>query len=326
MKNYFVITIFMFLFVTSIFSQVGIGTSTPDNSAMLEVASNSKGFLLPRMTSTQRIAITAPQAGLQVYDNQTNTIWYFNGSYWVDTQAMASIGDVKSGIQTADHNGWIKLDGRLLSSLSAAQQIKASTLGLSSNLPNASDAYLVQNGGGMGVVSGANTTSIAQTNLPNVSFTGIAASAGNHTHVTDPAAVNSSSDGNHAHTTDPAAINTTAGGDHNHQIGRRLNSDNGAFDPGDAHAWENSAATTDRNYVGSFNTSTNGNHTHIVDVPSTTSSTNGTHAHTVDIAATTSTTDGTHIHSVSVSSGGSGIPINVAPKSLSVNMFIYLGL
>ncbi|MFA7274675.1 MAG: hypothetical protein WC044_12475 [Crocinitomicaceae bacterium] len=313
-------------FLNSFQAQVGVGTSTPDASAMLEVTSNSKGFLLPRMSSAQRIAIASPLAGLQVYDNQTNSIWYFNGTYWVDTQAMASVGDVKSGIQTADHNGWIKLDGRLLSALTAEQQTKASSLGLSTNLPNAADAYLVQNGSGMGAVSGSNTTTINQTNLPNVNFTGTAASAGNHSHVTNPAVVTSSSDGNHAHTTDPAAVNSGAGGDHNHQIGRRLNEDNGAYDPGNGHAWENSAATTDRTYVGSFSTSTNGNHTHVVDVPSTTSSTNGNHAHTVDVPATTSTTDGAHVHTVSVSSGGSGTPINVAPKSMSVNMFIYLGL
>ena len=33
-----------------------------------------------------------------------------------------SLGDVKTGIQTGDHNGWVKLDGRLKSTLTASQQ------------------------------------------------------------------------------------------------------------------------------------------------------------------------------------------------------------
>ena len=121
---------------------------------------------------------------------------------------------MKSGIQTIDHEGWIKLDGRLISTLSVTQQSAATAMGVSGNLPNASNAYLVQNGGGMGAVSGANTTTLAQTNLPNVNFTGTAASAGDHAHVTDPAAVTSTSNGNHDHNTDPAAIWSTNNGNH----------------------------------------------------------------------------------------------------------------
>jgi hypothetical protein len=46
---------------------VGIGTSTPHSSAALDVASNNKGFLVPRMTNTARLAITSPANGLLVY-------------------------------------------------------------------------------------------------------------------------------------------------------------------------------------------------------------------------------------------------------------------
>ncbi len=50
------------------FSQnVGIGTTTPNASAQLDVSSTSKGMLVPRMTSTQRNAIVSPAIGLLVY-------------------------------------------------------------------------------------------------------------------------------------------------------------------------------------------------------------------------------------------------------------------
>lgn len=315
-----------FLFFTSVaFSQIGVGTSTPDNSAMLEVSATDRGFLLPRMTTVQRISISAPATGLQVFDSNTNSIWYYNGTYWVNTQAMATEGDVKSGIQIADHSGWVLLDGRPLTSLSANQQAVAASLGLAVNLPDATDAYLVQNGGGMGAVSGSNATTLVQANLPNVNFTGTAASAGDHNHVTDPVASTTTSGGDHAHTG-----NTSTNGSHIHPVGR---STLGGWPAGEPTAFkmnmtgfnEPDVATTDRGAnVGYSNTGiigSEGNHNHTLNINNS-----GSHTHTVDIPATTSTTAGTHTHSVSIASGGSSTPINITPKSLTVNMFIYLGL
>lgn len=306
-------------------AQVGIGTNNPNNSAMLEVQSDSKGFLSPRMTLSQRNSISSPTNGLLIYQTDALSGFYlYNGSSWTRL-AQESFGDIKSGVQAADHAGWVLLDGRSISALSASQQTAAAALGFSGNLPNASNAYLVQNGGTIGAVTGSNTTTLTQANLPIVNFTGSAASAGAHNHTVDPVSASTSSDGNHNHTTDPAAVSTTTNGSHAHSIGRRLNPDNGAFDPSNGRAYENSAATTDRSFNNYFSTSTEGNHAHTVDIPATTSTTAGQHAHTVDIPSTTSTTDGNHTHTVSVASGGAATPINIAPKSLTVNMFIYLG-
>jgi hypothetical protein len=59
-------------------------------------------------------------------------------------------------------------------------------------------------------------------------------------------------------------ILTTTNGNHSHSIGRRSNSDNGAYDSGDLHKTENSASTTDRSNIGYFNTDPAGNHNHYV--------------------------------------------------------------
>ena len=48
-------------------AQTGIGTTTPDASAKLEIFSTDKGLLIPRMTLAQRTAITSPANGLLVY-------------------------------------------------------------------------------------------------------------------------------------------------------------------------------------------------------------------------------------------------------------------
>jgi hypothetical protein len=53
-------------------------------SALLQVNSVSRGFLPPRMTTTQKNAISSPAAGLQVYDTTLNQMSYYNGTTWVN--------------------------------------------------------------------------------------------------------------------------------------------------------------------------------------------------------------------------------------------------
>lgn len=62
---------------------VGIGTINPRPSALLEIRSKNKGFLMPRMTEAQRNAINAPVIGLQVYQTDGAAgFYYYNGSSW----------------------------------------------------------------------------------------------------------------------------------------------------------------------------------------------------------------------------------------------------
>jgi hypothetical protein len=61
---------------------VGVGTNTPQASAKLDVTSTSSGFLPPRMTQTERNAITAPAAGLMIYNTTSNAIEFYNGTSW----------------------------------------------------------------------------------------------------------------------------------------------------------------------------------------------------------------------------------------------------
>lgn len=74
------------LFSATLFSQsVGIGNSdfTPDSSAALEIRSNNKGLLIPRMSFSERNAILLPSKGLLLYQNdQTSGFYYYNGTKW----------------------------------------------------------------------------------------------------------------------------------------------------------------------------------------------------------------------------------------------------
>jgi len=68
---------------------VGIGTATPDVNALLDVSSTTKAFLPPRMSTTQKNAISSPTAGLVVYDNTLSKLSFYNGSSWDVTGAAA---------------------------------------------------------------------------------------------------------------------------------------------------------------------------------------------------------------------------------------------
>ena len=61
---------------------VGMGTVTPVASAKLELSSTTQGFLPPRMTTTQRDAISSPATGLMIYDTTVNKVSVYNGSIW----------------------------------------------------------------------------------------------------------------------------------------------------------------------------------------------------------------------------------------------------
>ena len=61
---------------------LGIGTSTPEASAKLELSSTTQGFLPPRLTDTQRDAVTSPATGLIIYNTTSGTINFYNGTAW----------------------------------------------------------------------------------------------------------------------------------------------------------------------------------------------------------------------------------------------------
>lgn len=62
---------------------VGIGTNTPDNSALLHLESTTMGFLPPRMTYAQRDAIVNPAHGLVVFITEDSTLQFWNGACWL---------------------------------------------------------------------------------------------------------------------------------------------------------------------------------------------------------------------------------------------------
>jgi hypothetical protein len=89
---------------------IGIGTANPNASAALDISSNNKGLLLPRVSSVQRTAINAPATGLIVFDTDKRLLYFYNGLQWVPlvpgdpTQASQQIHSADD-LETGDYLG-----------------------------------------------------------------------------------------------------------------------------------------------------------------------------------------------------------------------------
>ncbi len=78
---------------------VGIGTTNPNTSAQLDLSSTTKGFLPPRMTRAQILAIPTPAEGLIIYNTTAKKPCFYNGISWqtFDGVSIHEIGDNYQG-------------------------------------------------------------------------------------------------------------------------------------------------------------------------------------------------------------------------------------
>jgi len=81
MKQYIYRSMFLLLLLlvakTSAYAQYGFGTNKPDASAAVDMTSTTKGFLPPRMTRDQILAIPSPEEGMMVYNTTVGCLAYY---------------------------------------------------------------------------------------------------------------------------------------------------------------------------------------------------------------------------------------------------------
>ena len=254
--------------------------------------------------------------------------YYFDGRIWqkMGADGSAFTGDIKHSARTADHGGWYLLNGRAISTLPAAAQTAAASLGFTGNIPNAINRVLKTKTAAetVGAVGGANTITIARVNLPNVNLTGNVNgntnATGVHTHAISGTAMSA---GAHSHT---VSGNAATSGAHFHAppdghaflLGGTYVNNNGTGNyqgnsqPG---AWGNIGA---RAYTG-----TSGAHAHTV---SGSAANGGAHGHNLNADAANA---GGHSHAITgtatVNTGGAGTALDNRSAFLAVNTYIYLG-
>jgi uncharacterized protein (UPF0333 family) len=101
MKHYLVI-LTLLLAATATQAQVGIGTASPDGSAIVDITASAKGLIVPRMTTAERDAsIKSPTAGLLIYNTTSSALEIANSSsLWVNlstgTTAAVTSGSTSS--------------------------------------------------------------------------------------------------------------------------------------------------------------------------------------------------------------------------------------
>ena len=83
-KTILALTLFIASLSTISAQSVGVGTTTPEQSAALDVSSTNKGFLPPRMTTAERNAIANKVAGLMIYNSVSGCLEMFNGANWIN--------------------------------------------------------------------------------------------------------------------------------------------------------------------------------------------------------------------------------------------------
>src|SRR5688572_20817827 len=148
MKKHLLTLVFLIILIGTNAQNVGIGTTSPNASALLDLNSTTRGLLLPRLNNTQMFGIQSPASGLVVFNTNYNELYHYNGtswhsiinsSYWIRPLAyrdlMGNSSDsVGIGVliptRRLDVNGTARVRG----TLTADGTIDATTLIASNNL------------------------------------------------------------------------------------------------------------------------------------------------------------------------------------------------
>ena len=91
MRKTILSTVFIVIAITG-FAQVGIGTTTPNASSVLDLTSTNKAFLPPRMTTANRVAIASPVAGMVIFNTDSSCIEIYRGTSWYNVCTGNSSG------------------------------------------------------------------------------------------------------------------------------------------------------------------------------------------------------------------------------------------
>lgn len=234
----------------------------------------------------------------------TQSIWIFSGGAWRNQKAVggASVGDTKFSYRTTDHDGWYRLNGRSISTLSASAQSAAIGLGWVSIIPNTAETFTIAAGGSILLGSVGGTDTITRSMLPDFTLSGNTGNqSANHTHTTAAYEI-AESTGNAYATGSSTYSNVVSFTD-----SKMVRTESGAYLAGSDLSYMTLTGANDF----MENSSTLHDHAITINVPSTTSgiqSANHNHAYTT------------------TSINGGVTQTTFTPRYNAKNEFVYLGL
>ena len=87
-------------------AQTGIGTTTPNSQAILDITSTQKGLLLPRLTAAQQTTLagtlTSAQTGMLVRDSITGKVLCWGGTAWKDASGLGLTATSPLSVSSVD--------------------------------------------------------------------------------------------------------------------------------------------------------------------------------------------------------------------------------
>ena len=175
-------------------AQTGIGTTTPDVSAKLDISSTTKGLLVPRMTATERGAIATPAKGLLMYQTDGEAGFYVNtGTSSSIVWTRINMDWTRSGNDISYTIGNISTTGNLTGGNANTSTISGfaanvATISTGFNLTAADNGKIIQSTAATaisiaiptGLPTGFNCT-IVQMGAGQITFTGTYLNRGNFT-------------------------------------------------------------------------------------------------------------------------------------------------
>ncbi len=160
MKKIILLGLFFCITVTSLNAQTGIGTTAPNASAKLEIASTDKGLLIPRMTSAQRGLISLPANGLLVYQTDGVIGFYVNSGTSASPSWLRINTDwTKSGNDISFTTGNVSLSGNLAGGNSSSSNIS----GFAANITSISANYAITSADNGKVIQSTSASAITIT-------------------------------------------------------------------------------------------------------------------------------------------------------------------
>lgn len=342
MKNF---TKIVFLFIThDVLSQVGINTTTPDSSSILDITSTEKGVLIPRMTAIERISISTPIAeGLLVYQtDDVEGFYFYDGTSWdrilKQSKDAVPVGAIFTFPFQTPPIGYLVCDG------SAVSRTTYSNLFLvlgtmygngdgstTFNLPDYRGKFL------RGTDNGSGTDPDALTRLDRGDGTvgdAVGTQQGdsmvNHNHEIDAPLTTTTNDGIHTHSTFTPSFNSSSAGNHQHNTSSTTTSIGGGLHNHNIRYQEanlsTSAFATAKRYLstngtdGIMTTEFNTNHTHTVTIPSLITNSTGNHVHTITPPAGSTDSSPSHNHSVDIPNFNSSSVGDSENRPLNINV------